>query len=131
MTTLLRVGRLIDGTGADPLVDAAILIDGPTIDWRGPATALPSDRRVEGESRRFIAATALPGFVDAHVHLSLFADGRSYEEMAAETDEQMAIAGATNAWVHLRSGVTTARDNGARNRLGFELRRSIERGVIE
>lgn len=129
--TLLRVEQLIDGTGADPVTNAAILIDGSMIDWVGPATALPSDRRVEGVSQEFVGATALPGFVDAHAHFSLFADGRSYENMAAETDERMAIAGAKNAWVHLRSGITTARDNGARNRLGFELRDAIERGVIE
>jgi imidazolonepropionase-like amidohydrolase len=130
-STLLRVEQLIDGTGAEPISDAAILIEGSTIGWAGPATALPSDRRVEGPSRGFVGATALPGLVDAHAHLSLFADGRSYENMAAETDERMAMAGAKNASVHLWSGITTARDNGARNRLGFELRDAIERGVIE
>jgi imidazolonepropionase-like amidohydrolase len=130
-TTLLRVDQLIDGTGAEPVTDAAIRIEGTMIDWAGPAPALPSDRRDEWAVQEFVGATALPGLIDAHAHLSLFADGRSYENMAAETDERMAMAGAKNASVHLRSGITTARDNGARNGLGFELRDAIERGVFE
>ena len=129
--TLLRVDQLIDGTGAEPVTDAAIRIEGTMIGWAGPALALPSDRRVEWAVQEFVGATALPGLIDAHAHLSLFADGRSYENMAAETDERMAMAGAKNASVHLRSGITTARDNGARNRLGFELRDAIEQGAFE
>jgi imidazolonepropionase-like amidohydrolase len=129
--THLRVEWLIDGTGADPVADAAILIDGPTIAWAGPASALPPDRAVAGDSLDFPGATTLPGFVDAHAHFSLFADGRPYEAMAAETDELMALAGAKNAWVHLASGITTARDNGGRNRIVFDLREAIERGFVE
>src|SRR5260221_9598102 len=50
--------------------------------------------------------------------------------MAAESDAMMAFAAARNALVHLRAGVTTARDNGSRNRLGFALRNAIDRGLI-
>jgi imidazolonepropionase-like amidohydrolase len=78
----------------------------------------------------FDGAVAVPGFVDAHVHFTLFADGRSYEAMAAESDAMMAFAAARNALMHLRSGVTTARDNGSRNKLGFELKAAIEQGLI-
>lgn len=129
--THLRVGRLIDGTGADPIADAAIVFDGPNIAWAGAASSLPPERTVEGSWLEFPGATALPGFVDAHVHLSLFADGRPYEAMAAETDELMALAGGRNAGVHLASGITTARDNGGRNRTVFVLREAIERGLVE
>jgi imidazolonepropionase-like amidohydrolase len=129
--THLRVGRLIDGTGVDPIADAAIVIDGPNIAWAGPASALPPDQTAEESRLEFPEATALPGFVDAHAHLSLFADGRPYEAMAAETDELMALAGAKNAGVHLASGVTTARDNGGRNRVVFVLREAIERGLAD
>jgi imidazolonepropionase-like amidohydrolase len=78
----------------------------------------------------FDTGVAVPGFVDAHVHFTLFADGRSYEEMAAETDAMMAFAAARNALTHLRAGVTTARDNGSRNRLGFALKQAIDRGLV-
>src|SRR4026209_1834174 len=50
--------------------------------------------------------------------------------MAEESDGLMALAAARNAGTHLASGVTTARDNGARNRLGFDIRLAIERGEM-
>ena len=130
MRTYLRIGRLIDGRGGAPIEDAVIRIDGARIGRVGPAAALGEavdpDAWVD-----FAAGTALPGLVDAHTHFSLSADGRSYEEMALDPDELMAINGARNALRHLRSGVTTARDNGARNRVVFVLREAIERGYAE
>lgn len=124
------MGRLIDGVRPEPLADAIIRVDGDRIGWVGPAAALPADSP-EGEWQRFPTATAVPGLVDAHAHFSLAADGRTYESMAEDSDVVMGIVGARNALVHLRAGVTTARDNGARNRVVFELREAIRRGWIE
>ncbi len=126
----LQVAALIDGTGAPLVPDAAIVIDGGTIRWAGPAVAAPGGTRPDAEPVTFSSGIAVPGFVDAHVHFTLFADGRPYEAMAAEPDAMMAFAAARNALVHLRAGVTTARDNGSRNRLGFALRDAIDRGLI-
>jgi imidazolonepropionase-like amidohydrolase len=145
-----RIGALIDGTGAAPVTDAAIVIDGGTIREAGRASQVLGDMRESDSPQRdspqgdspqgdpgrqdaavtFDGAVAVPGFVDAHVHFTLFADGRSYEAMAAESDAMMAFAAAGNALVHLRSGVTTARDNGSRNKLGFELKAAIDQGLI-
>jgi imidazolonepropionase-like amidohydrolase len=132
----VRVGALIDGTGAAPVDDAAIVIEGGTIRQAGPASQVLGAQRPgdppsgHDAAVAFDGAVAVPGFVDAHVHFTLFADGRSYEAMAAESDAMMAFVAARNALVHLRSGVTTARDNGSRNRLGFELKAAIDHGLI-
>src|SRR5258708_25194387 len=126
----LQVAALIDGSGAPLVPDAVMVIDGGTIRWAGPAVAAPGGTRPAAEPVTFSSGIAVPGFVDAHVHFTLFADGRPYEAMAAEPDAMMAFAAARNALVHLRAGVTTARDNGSRNRLGFALRDAIDRGLI-
>jgi len=127
----LRVAGLIDGTGAPLLNDAAIVIEGGTIQRVGRAADVLGDiPSGEAAAATRSGGIAVPGFVDAHVHFTLFADGRSYEAMAAESDVTMAIAAARNAFVHLRAGVTTARDNGSRNRLGFELKAAIDQGII-
>ncbi len=125
----LRVGALVDGLGGPPLSDAAIVIQGDRIAWVGGFDSLPPDLASGVDDHA--AATALPGLVDAHVHMSLFADGRAYEEMAADSDAVMALAAARNVRTHLLSGVTTARDNGARHRLGFDIRLAVERGYLE
>jgi len=128
----LRVAGLIDGTGAPQLNDAAIVIEGGTIQRVGPAADVTGDIPPGQDAAvGWSSGIAVPGFVDAHVHFTLFADGRSYEEMAAESDVTMVLAAARNALVHLRAGVTTARDNGARNLLGFELKAAIDHGVIQ
>ena len=125
----LRVGRLVDGLGGPAISDAAIVIGGDRIAWVGAFAELRPDLRTSVLD--YASATGLPGLVDAHVHMSLFGDGRPYEEMAAESDGLMALAAAKNVRTHLYSGVTTARDNGARNRLGFDVRLAIERGYLE
>ncbi len=128
----LRIAALIDGTGTPPVPDAAIVIDRSTIQWAGPAAAMPKGPHPspDTDTVTFGTGVAVPGFVDTHVHFTLFADGRSYEAMAAESDTAMAFAAARNALVHLRAGVTTARDNGSRNHLGFALKDAIGRKLI-
>lgn len=127
-TLIIRVGSLIDGISAQPIPDARIRIQGSTIMQVGPWVSVGPDQR-----EAFVDLTpyvAVPGFVDVHAHMTLFADGRSYEEMASDPDERMLLAGVRNARTHLRSGITTVRDNGSRNRLGIVLRDAIETGLI-
>ena len=128
-TTSIRVGLLVDGLGGPPITDGVIGFQDDRISWVGAFADAPPEWSTG--TLDYSSFTALPGLVDAHVHMSLFADGRPYEEMAAEPDSLMALASARNARTHLASGVTTARDNGARNRLGFDIKLAIDRGFID
>src|SRR5712692_6467422 len=88
---------------------------------------------VELESARvehFHESTILPGIVDAHAHLTLAADRRTYEQMALDPDEMMALVCVSNLQRHLATGVTTLRDNGGRNRVTFIVREAIDRGYF-
>jgi imidazolonepropionase-like amidohydrolase len=83
-------GTLIDGTGADPLPDAVLVIHGERILAVGPraeVTIPPEARVVELEG-----ATMLPGFINTHVH-------NAYVKHTLRT------------WA--QAGVTTVRDLGA------------------
>jgi imidazolonepropionase-like amidohydrolase len=125
--TALRVGRLIDGTGGNVVRDALLRIKGTTIASAEPFT----DRGVEqsGDAGWHLPdCTVLPGLIDAHTHLSLAADGRTYEQMATDSDVMMALIAIRHCRVHLNSGVTTLRDNGSRNRVMFIVREALERG---
>ncbi len=75
-------------------------------------------------------STLCPGLIDGHTHLSLAGDGRNYDEMFSETDEMMVMTGAMNLMKHLRAGITTIREHGARNRVGFALKEGLQRGYI-
>jgi imidazolonepropionase-like amidohydrolase len=98
--------------------------------WAGPCQGIPLEWSA-APSVDLADFVAIPGLVDAHTHLTLFADGRPYEAMAAETDAMMLLAAARNARTHLESGVTTARDNGCRNRLALALKEAIARQLLE
>jgi imidazolonepropionase-like amidohydrolase len=128
--TVLTADRLIDGCGGEPVRDAAVVLEGERIAWAGTAASMPEQYRGRATIRPHPDCTVLPGFIDAHAHFTLFADGRSYEQMAAEPDEMMLLAGARNAWRHLSGGVTTARDNGSRGTNGFLLRQAISSGIV-
>jgi imidazolonepropionase-like amidohydrolase len=100
-TLVLVNGRLIDGTGAEPLPDAAVLVEGARILSAGPLVRaqIPEGAQVLDAAE----ATILPGLINAHVHAA-------YNESTLK------------AWA--AGGVTTVRDlgNGGRRSELFALR---------
>lgn len=125
--TRLRVGRLFDGTGADIVDDAALLvIDGRIVDV-GPnaAVASPADARTIHHPD----ATAIPGLMDAHVHVVLPPTMDPLATLGAESDDELVVRGAAAAERMVRAGVTTAYDCGARGMTGYRVRDAIARGL--
>jgi imidazolonepropionase-like amidohydrolase len=121
---------VLDGTGGPAVRDAAVRLIGDRIEAVGPAAALapePGERLTEYDFQGFWVT---PGLIDEHTHLGLAGDGRSYEQMAMDPDEMMVLAGVQNLRRHLAAGVTTLRDNGARNRVGFMIREGVQRGYV-
>jgi imidazolonepropionase-like amidohydrolase len=100
-TLALVNGRLIDGTGAEPVPEAAVLIEGARILSVGPSqqAQIPDGAQVLDAA----GATILPGLINAHVHAA-------YKESTLK------------AWA--AGGVTTVRDvgNGGRRSELFALR---------
>ncbi|MFD0427931.1 hypothetical protein ACFQ60_06145 [Streptomyces zhihengii] len=59
---VLHNARLIDGTGAPPVADGALVVDGPRIGWCGPARHLPDDPALRGAVRVDLGGrTVCPG----------------------------------------------------------------------
>jgi imidazolonepropionase-like amidohydrolase len=50
--------------------------------------------------------------------------------MFSDTDEMMVLTGAMNMRRHLAAGITTIREHGARNRVGFALKEGLARGYV-
>ena len=116
-------------TGAKPLENAAVVIEGSTIKAlvRQGQVSLPEGPHVR--TLDFPSGYLLPGLIDSHIHLSFGVYGSSHEElMKNDSDQVMLLRAARNAFTHLKSGVTTVRENGARNRVAFDLREGARRG---
>jgi len=123
----LRVGLLIDGTGASPLPDAVVRIDDGRISAVGPAADFGSAADDAVDCRDLVL---LPGLVDCHAHATLFPDRQPFEVQLQAPDEMLALTAQRQLTVHLRSGVTTVRDCAARGQTMFWVREAIRRGYF-
>jgi imidazolonepropionase-like amidohydrolase len=124
---VIRCGRIIDGKGGKPTENAIIVIEGPKIACIGEETEVDLPSRCEEIDCSKM--TVLPGLIDAHLHLAL-GEGESYEEMFQWPDSLQLISGVVNSQLTLEAGITTARDCGARNRVGLDLREAARRNLF-
>jgi imidazolonepropionase-like amidohydrolase len=125
---VLRAPRLLDGTGAPPVHDAALLIDGGRVAYAGPAAGLPGEAdRVEALD--FPGATLLPGLVDAHVHL-VASGGPDLAADVPKTEAERMLAAVVNARRQLEAGVTLVRDLGSPGAEAVLVGRAVEAGTI-
>src|SRR2546425_8776736 len=125
MIRVLRGATLIDGTGAAPVPDAAVVIDGDRVTAAGARGALswPNDAEVIDARGR----TIIPGLIDAHDHLASHGYGLATR---FGLDEPASTAHLRTARVladTLAMGYTTVRDGGGLD-AGFKV--AIEGGLI-
>jgi imidazolonepropionase-like amidohydrolase len=116
--------RLVDGTGADPVDDATLLLDGERI----VAVGRSGDVDVPHDATVLDAAgmTLLPGLIDCHVHLN----GQwGYDLLRGlVTPPSLSLLYAVpNARATLEAGITTVRDAGG---TPAAVKTAIERGLF-
>ena len=126
---LLTATRVLDGTGNGPTGDDAVLIDGSSVSAIGKRAELRAPDGASAQSIDYGDATIMPGMVDAHTHLMAPGDGTPGDDVAREGDDILLMQAAKNARTVLHSGVTTIRENGAKNRVAFSLKEGIRRGL--
>ena len=63
-------GRVIDGLGGEALENGCVLVEGGRIAWVGPAES--ADVPDAAERIDALGKTVLPGFLDAHMHVTSF-----------------------------------------------------------
>ncbi len=128
--TVIRAKALLDGTGAPPVPNAVVVVEGSRILAAGSQEAVEAPRGPDVRELDFADGYLLPGLIDAHTHLMFGAGEATYEEVIErDTDEIMLLRAARNAHIHLNAGVTTLRDCGARNQVTFDLRRGVDQGL--
>ena len=125
--TLLTAARLLDGSGAPPVAQAALLVENGRLVKMGRAAEVRAPDGAAVDRRDYGEATMLPGLVDAHTHLVAPGDGTLGDDIAKEDDDILLLQAAQNARTLLHSGVTTLRENGAKGKVAFSLREGIRR----
>ena len=129
-TTVLRAARMIDGTGAAEITNAAVVVTDDRIVAVGPAAsvAAPTGARVLDLGD----VTLLPGFIDAHTHIIGRTLGDPLNDLAVVKDYASygAIVGVANARATLMAGFTSIRVVGTRNFDDMALRQAITDGRV-
>ena len=128
-TVVLKAARLIDGTGAALINNAAVVITDNNIVAVGPASSItiPSNAKVIDLGN----VTLLPGFIDAHTHLigRVLGDPAGENALVRDFESFGAILSVGNARNTLMAGFTTVRNVGAQGRFDdLALRKAINEG---
>ncbi|HEY8166599.1 MAG TPA: amidohydrolase family protein [Gemmatimonadaceae bacterium] len=125
---VIKAARLIDGTGAAPIADAAVVVTGNRIVsvGRSASIAVPAGARVIDLGD----ATILPGFIDSHTHIIGRTLGDPMSDLAVVKDYPSygAIIGVGNAQRTLMAGFTSIRVVGSPNFDDMALRQAIQDG---
>jgi imidazolonepropionase-like amidohydrolase len=127
--TVLRAARLFDGRTESVVANAAVVVQGDRILAAGPGVAVPAGAAVVDLGD----ATILPGFIDAHTHLT-GESGESwlqdfYLGLRRPATEQVFHA-AENARKTVEAGFTTVRDVGSEKDEDVGLRNAIAAGLV-
>jgi imidazolonepropionase-like amidohydrolase len=127
--TVVDAGRLIDGTGAEPIEAARMVVEGERIREVGPASQV---KVPDGDVDRidFSEYTIMPGLLDGHVHLNFSALPSALPDILAEDNPRILLRAVHNAQLALRVGVTTVRDCGGRDLMPLRLRDAIAADVL-
>jgi imidazolonepropionase-like amidohydrolase len=126
---VLKAARLFDSVSGKLLEHGMVVVNGTKIQAVGSDVQIPDNAQVIDLGD----ATLLPGFIDAHVHLSDQSSPHWYHDFfdnIMRFPAEQALYGAHYAKVTLEAGVTTARDLGSENYIALGLRNAIKAGMI-
>ncbi len=128
-TTIISHGQLVDGTGAAPVAEAAVVIEDGKIAYAGPASAAP---RLPPDALRIDAhgGTILPGLVEAHYHATYFNVAELSDLDIKYPVEYITLLSAANAKLTLECGYTAARSGGCLHNIDVWLKKAIEEDIV-
>ncbi|HEX4228177.1 MAG TPA: amidohydrolase family protein [Bryobacteraceae bacterium] len=125
--TVLKAARLFDGASDRLVQPGVVILSGGRIQSVGGPIPTGANIIDLGD------ATLLPGFIDAHTHLTMAFDpdynGARLEALSRTVAEQ-AIFSTVNARKTLMAGFTTVRDVGSQDFIDVGLRNAIDKGAV-
>ena len=116
---VIATSTLLDGKG-HVLKNTRVVVEGARIVAIDP-NAGPVDYDLSG-------LTVLPGWIDAHVHITWSFDENGKNQGAGVTTPQATLASAANAWATLMAGFTTVQSVGSPS--DIPLRDAIAKGEL-
>jgi imidazolonepropionase-like amidohydrolase len=128
--TVLKAARVFTSTSERPLSPGMVIVERDHIAQVGQSLAVPAGAQVIDLGD----ATLLPGFIDAHVHMSMEMGDDFYRDFYLSSfrfPTEQALYAAKYAKVTLDAGFTTVRDLGSSDFISLGLRNAINAGITE
>ena len=125
--TAIRAARLFDGTSDSTIADAVVLVQGSRITAKGARLPIPAGAQTVDLGD----ATILPGFIDAHTHITdESSDDWNADAVAGlrRTIPEATLRAGELARRTLAAGFTTVRDVGSADYIDVGLRNAIASG---
>jgi imidazolonepropionase-like amidohydrolase len=126
---VLKAARMFDGVGDKLVSPGLVVVEGNKILAVGPSAKIPDGAEVLDLGD----ATLLPGFIDAHTHMS----GEGTNDWKQDRLDRLmkpiseyAVETVPRANKVLRAGFTTLRDLGSFEQLDVGLRNAIKKGTV-
>jgi imidazolonepropionase-like amidohydrolase len=126
---VLKAAHIFDSVSGNLEEHGVVIVSGAKIQAVGSDAKIPDEAQVIDLGD----ATLMPGFIDAHVHLSGEMSDKWYEDWYHEMmrfPAEQALYGAHYAKITLEAGVTTVRDVGSSDYVSLGLRNAIKAGMI-
>ena len=128
-TVVIKAARLFDGKSASLVTPGVVVIADGKIVAAGANAAAPGG----AELIDLGDATLLPGFIDAHTHLTMM-NTTDYKQAALDslqkTVAEQTLDAIANARITLMAGFTTVRDVGSHDYIDVGLRNGIRNGKV-
>ncbi len=129
MTTILRGATVIDGTGARPLPNSVIVIEGDRI--RRVGTVADWDGRLpEGDVVDLTDKFIVPGLIQCHEHLDVHRGLGGFAERMSKDARYLAMRAVRNLLLNLSEGITTVRDLHCKDSTNLILRQAVQEGLV-
>lgn len=129
MDLVVRNVRLIDGTGASAVPQVSVEVTGSAISWIGAESGRPN-RSVHQEEVNGQGLTLIPGMIDCHEHFTGDGGMDAMDRLLNGTAEEFTLKAVGNCRRSLMSGVTTARDVGARFGININIAQQTAAGAV-
>lgn len=128
-TTVIKNGQLVDGTGADAVANAAVVLTDGVITFVGAEADLP-EVPADAEQIDARGGTIMPGLVEAHFHATYF-NIEALEDLDIKYPvEYVSLLSSVNCRLALECGYTAARSGGCLFNVDYWLRNAIEADLI-
>ena len=129
MNLVIRNVRLIDGTGAEPVPRASVEVANGVIAWIGEEGTRPH-RHMHQDDINGSGLTLVPGMIDCHEHFTGDGGLDRMKDLLGDTPEEFTLKAVGNCRRALMSGVTSARDVGARFGINILIAQQTAAGAI-